>query len=51
VYVAETVALATLEVFVHMRKRRILPTYAIIRCSIPEKAGAQSGVLITDKSH
>ena len=37
VYVAETVALATLEVFVHMRKRRILPTYAIIRCSIPEK--------------
>jgi len=36
VYVSEYVSLATLEVFVHMRKRRILPTYAIIRCSIPE---------------
>ncbi|HJQ37296.1 MAG TPA: RES family NAD+ phosphorylase [Thermoanaerobaculia bacterium] len=36
VYVAESAALATLEIFVHMRKRRILPTYAIIRCSIPE---------------
>ena len=36
VYVSEYVALATLEVFVHMRKRRILPTYAIIRCSIPD---------------
>lgn len=36
VYVSEYVSLATLEVFVHMRKRRILPTYAIFRCSIPE---------------
>lgn len=36
VYVSENVSLATLEVFVHMRKRRILPTYTIIRCSIPE---------------
>ena len=37
VYVSQNVALATLEVFVHMRKRRILPTYAVIRCSIPEE--------------
>ncbi|PYQ27230.1 MAG: hypothetical protein DMF56_20865 [Acidobacteria bacterium] len=37
VYVSEYVALATLEMFVHMRKRRLLPSYAIIRCSIPER--------------
>lgn len=35
VYTAETVALATLEILVHMR-RRVLPEYMIIACSFPE---------------
>jgi len=36
VYVSQSIALATLEVFVHMRKLRILPSYSVIRCSFDE---------------
>jgi RES domain-containing protein len=37
VYVSKSVSLATLEIFVHMRKRRILPDYVLFRCTFPEK--------------
>ena len=37
VYTAESAALATLEVLVHLRRMSMLPSYVLIRCTFDEK--------------